>query len=153
MRGSNCSFFLQDPEGNLLPSSSFQDGFFILDLPDGYSGGNYYCLLNLSSTAVGCLPDNSALRDKAMVGVLKQAAPSTGLWLWHWCCHQQVCGFGVGVAINRFVALALVLPSTGLWLWHWCCHQQVGGFGIGVAINRLVALALVLPSTGLWLWH
>ena len=148
MRGSNCSFFLQDPEGNLLPSSSFQGGFFILDLPDGYSGGNYYCLLNLSSTAVGCLPDNSALRDKAMVGVLKQAAPSTGLWLRCWCCHQQVCGLGVGVetshTINRFVTLALVLLSTGLWLWHWCCCQQVCGFGIGVetncAISRLVAL-------------
>ena len=89
----------------------------------------------------------------ALVLVLKQAVPSAGLWPWHWCCHQQVCGLGIGVetscAINRFVALALVLPS-------WVC-----GFGIGVgtscAINRFVALALVLkqtvPSTGLWPWH
>ena len=84
LRGSYCFFLCvpQDPEGNLSPSSSFQDGYFILDLPEERRAGNYHCQLNLSSTAVGCLPSDSRLRDKSEVGVSIKAAPSTrGLWL------------------------------------------------------------------------
>ncbi|KAK7491385.1 hypothetical protein BaRGS_00017363 [Batillaria attramentaria] len=52
-----------DPRGRRLPSSSFADGFFYLDLPPYAKGGNYTCSLDLKDEeATKCLPSDSPLR-------------------------------------------------------------------------------------------
>ncbi|KAL8565620.1 hypothetical protein ACOMHN_059273 [Nucella lapillus] len=41
----------KDPDGSLLPSTSYDAGYFILELPRESMGGQYQCLLNANSTA------------------------------------------------------------------------------------------------------
>ncbi|KAK7106460.1 uncharacterized protein [Littorina saxatilis] len=102
------SVMWEDPDGKLLPSSDYQDGFFILNLTEGRKGGNYYCLMNLSSTAVGCLSETSALRDKAMVGVLKSQTSTSSA--------SMGGGTVAGIIIAVLIIVALVVVAVVFFL-------------------------------------
>ncbi|KAK7479405.1 hypothetical protein BaRGS_00029322 [Batillaria attramentaria] len=54
-----------DPLARRLPSSSFADGFFYLDLPPYAKGGNYTCSLDPDAEATKCLSSDSPLRMEA----------------------------------------------------------------------------------------
>lgn len=68
-----------DPKGEQLQSSGFEDGFFLLKLPNPVVGGNYSCRISPSSAsssshaAGACLPKDSPLRNVEMTSVNETA--------------------------------------------------------------------------------
>lgn len=68
----------KDPDNRILPSTSYEMGYFILELSEQSKGGNYHCMLNDSSKAVDCLPPDTQLRDTVEVKVAKSSSPSVG---------------------------------------------------------------------------
>ncbi|KAK7105690.1 uncharacterized protein [Littorina saxatilis] len=57
------------PEGEKLTPTDYQDGFFLLDLPSNYKGGNYTCSLVLDAEVSTCLQSDSPFITSATLFV------------------------------------------------------------------------------------